>query len=156
MRYFYLVQNYLKYIYLFGILTIGWSCEQNDVNSDRNPCLIDKSVNYIINLNLPLYSDLKIPGNGIFITDTTNFIRGVYVFYDGLSYVVLELSEPNDCQSTCKVAPRLVNGQFTYTCNGDIDKLYNILGFPIDSQQNPYSMRRYQTSLNGNLLYISY
>ena len=134
----------LKYIIicLFSFLFTG--CENED-NRDNNPCLIDKSVNFTLNGNLPGAADLiQFAGESMFIRDNINFIEGVYIrnINGNDFFIALELAEPNDCGNICSIPSSLTEGQFEYTC-GDETTFYNLNGEKIDPDEDDFNMRPY-------------
>jgi len=130
------------------------SCEGDSDNNDDNPCLIDQNVNFRLNLDLPLYADLKFSGNDLLLRNSVNFIEGVYITRQGDIFTAIELAEPNNCLQTCS-SYTLKDGFFTYSCD-DITNKYDISGNKIDRKDGEFNMRRYNTSLSGNILTISY
>lgn len=139
-------------------LCIGlFGCENNIETSDNNPCLLDKGVNVVYDLDLPLYADLGFSGNSDFIRDEINFIKGVYIQNLGGLFTVIELAEPNDCSQVCDVPTSLTDGYFVYDCNGE-ERSYDISGKKVDGDSNDFDMRKYFTNYNetNNTLTISY
>ena len=147
----------LKFLLIIFLGFLLISCEDNFNNDDDNNCLIDKNVSYTINLNLPLYADLESNGlNGIFIKDTSSFIKGVYVRIIGSQVTAFELAEPNDCMKVCDVPNSLTSeGFFEYTC-GEETILYDVGGVKIGAKKGDFNMRQYTTRLENNQLTISY
>lgn len=139
-------------------LSIGlFGCENNIETSDNNPCLIDKGVNVVYNLNLPLYADLQFSGNSDFIRDEVNFIKGIYIQNLGGIFTVLELAEPNDCEEICDTPTSLTDGFFVYDCGGE-ERVYDISGRKVDGEDSDFEMRKYFTNYNesSQILTISY
>lgn len=144
----------LKLLIISLISGLIFSCEDDDNNRDSNPCLRDKNVNFLLNLNLPLYADLQLSGNDLFLKDDVNFIKGVYIRNVGNVFFAFELAEPNDCVQECST-PDFEDAFFTYSC-GDETSKYDILGNKVDRQDGEFNMRQYNASLSGNTLTISY
>lgn len=143
-------------ILIFLSITL-FSCEDNIINDDDNPCLRNKRVNVSLNLNLPLYADLQFSGTDDFIRDEVNFIEGIYISNIGNNFTVLELAEPNDCTKICDTPTRLEDGFFVYDC-GDVERSYDIAGRLVNGTSEDFNMRVYTTRYNeaNQVLTISY
>lgn len=147
----------LKYLLIPLLAFLLTNCEDSNDNNDNNPCLLDKTISFTLNLNLPLYADLPSNGlNGVFIRDSNSFIKGVYIRIIGSEITAFELAEPNDCTGVCDIPISLTSeGFFEYTC-GEETILYNIGGFKVDRETGDFDMRRYNTRLENNQLTITY
>jgi nitrite reductase/ring-hydroxylating ferredoxin subunit len=73
-------------------------CSNNE-NSSKNPYIPNYSFSVDLNLNLPLYSNLKSPGNGIYYSNTG--AKGIFVFNTGTGYNAFDAACPNQEISSC-------------------------------------------------------
>lgn len=116
-----------------GIL-IGFSCRKNAIQVSSQDFFIPVQVDFYINMDLPLYSDLNFP-NGYVIEKGQGYKqRGVIVYNTGFSgpdqYVAFDRSCPNKVDSSCSYVSvdssamyyrcgqyTGVNGKFQPCCN---------------------------------------
>lgn len=87
-----------KYILLLITSLFFLGCSDNE-NSNKNPYIPNYSFSVDLNLNLPLYSNLKSPGNGIYYSDAG--AKGIIVFNTGSGYNAFDAACPNQEISSC-------------------------------------------------------
>ena len=80
-------------IFLFLI-----GCSDNE-NSNKNPYIPNYNFSVELNLNLPLYSNLKSPGNGIYYPNSG--AKGLIIFNTGNGYNAFDAACPNQEISSC-------------------------------------------------------
>ncbi|GLB48434.1 Rieske (2Fe-2S) protein [Neptunitalea lumnitzerae] len=136
------------FVLLFG-------CADN--HSNRNPYLSEVSFTKTINLNLPLYNNLTVAGNGVLINDDGAGIRGIIVINQGFNtFLAWEASCPNHAPSGCSTMS--VVGNIYCQCDCE-DYRYNLYTGAIVDETNDgnayHNMLFYQTTVNGNILTVS-
>ncbi|PJJ09630.1 nitrite reductase/ring-hydroxylating ferredoxin subunit [Flavobacterium sp. 1] len=87
-----------KHILLLIISLFFLRCSDNQ-NSNKNPYIPNYSFSVDLNLNLPLYSNLKSPGNGIYYSNAG--AKGIIVFNTGTGYNAFDAACPNQEISSC-------------------------------------------------------
>ncbi|REH00141.1 hypothetical protein [Flavobacterium aquicola] len=87
-----------KYILLLIISLFFLGCSDNE-NSNKNPYIPNYTFSVDLNLNLPLYANLKSPGNGIYYSDAG--VKGIFVFNTGTGYNAFDAACPNQEISSC-------------------------------------------------------
>ena len=87
-----------KNILLLIISLFFLRCSDNQ-NSNKNPYIPNYSFSVDLNLNLPLYSNLKSPGNGIYYSNAG--AKGIIVFNTGTGYNAFDAACPNQEISSC-------------------------------------------------------
>lgn len=87
-----------KYILLLIVSLFFLGCSDNQ-NSNKNPYIPNYSFSVDLNLNLPLYSNLKSPGNGIYYSNAG--AKGIIVFNTGTGYNAFDAACPNQEISSC-------------------------------------------------------
>jgi nitrite reductase/ring-hydroxylating ferredoxin subunit len=87
-----------KYILLLITSLFFLGCSDNE-NSNKNPYIPNYNFSVDLNLNLPLYSNLKSPGNGIYYSDAG--AKGIIVFNTGSGYNAFDAACPNQEISRC-------------------------------------------------------
>lgn len=132
------------------------SCSKSDI--DRNPYLREVGFSKQLNLNLPLYNDLTIPGNAVFIGDDDAGIRGIIVVNRGFdNFLAWEASCPNHTPNDCSTME--ITGGVYCRCNCE-DYEYSLYTGNVVDASNPdgdarYTLLFYQTYFNGNTLTVS-
>ena len=136
-----------KHTILFLLSFFILSCSNND-SSNKNPYLPNYSFKVDLNLNLPLYSNLKSPSNGIYYANAG--VKGIIVFNTGTGYNAYDAACPNQELSDCSTMN--IKG-INAICSCD-NKEYNLF----TGQGNmPYPMKQYRVDVNpdGSVIWIS-
>ncbi|MFT5753748.1 MAG: nitrite reductase/ring-hydroxylating ferredoxin subunit [Flavobacterium sp.] len=135
-----------KYILLL-LIPFFMGCEKDTIGRN-NPYLPDYSVNINVNLNLPTFSNLQFPGNGVLINTAGVGIRGVFVFNTGTGYTAFDAACPNQVLSDC--SSMTLNGiNAKCSCDDAEYSLYTGL-----SEGKNYPMKSYRTEVNGNIIRV--
>lgn len=140
-----------KIVFLLSLITLI-ACKSDDDKLDDNPYLTSPLVNLNLNLNLPEYNQLKLPGNSLVITQQG--IRGVVIYnVDNSTYHAFELSDPNHVPNNCSRME--INGiEATCPCENDMNK-YNIVTGQNITDPSRYPMQRYRAERTGNTVRIT-
>jgi len=136
--------------FLFVIITILTfsNCTNNSQNNDILPFV---PVNESINLSLPSYIDLTVPGGWAY---SSGGISGIIVYnINGTQFKAFERSAPHIPSSSC--SQMVVENSIRMKCPCD-DSEFNILnGAPLTDGVS-YSAREYLvTNLNGSVIRIT-
>lgn len=131
-----------------------FSCQAD--NAARNPYLPDVNFNFQVNLNLPLYSSLKIPLNTLYIPNEGAGVKGVLVINTGAGFMAWEASCPNHTPSSCSTMMVVEGINCQCTCE---NYKYSLItgGFntAVVPEEKPYSLLNYRANLEGDVLVIS-
>lgn len=134
-------QIYLRY-FLFAQLLLSlflFSCEE------RNYPIPDVPVNLSINLSLPSYSTLNVPGGYVFINGGS---RGIVVYRNFDEFVALDRHSTYNSQEDCAIVD--INPSNTFelidTCSGST---FSILSGVVLSGPAQWGLRRYNTYWDG-------
>ncbi|HBK83138.1 MAG TPA: hypothetical protein DDZ41_06000 [Flavobacterium sp.] len=136
-----------KYLLIISLFVFIISCERDTI-SNNNPFLPNYPVNYSINLNLPIYSNLQFPSNGVYINVEGVGIRGIFVFNNGSGFVAYDAACPNQLLSDCST---MTLSGVNAICSCD-DASYNL--FTGLANDKKYPMKAYRTEVNGSILRI--
>ena len=151
MKLSYIVANGFKNIIKFSIfiICIFISCNKNSVI--RNPFLPELDFEFSINLNLPLYNNLKFTGGSILIDNFGH--KGIIIYtLNNNNYLAWEASCPNEKPSNCSTM-EIQGLQAECKCNSNLYSLAN--GQPLKiNTSNSYPMVAYFTQKSGNSLRI--
>ena len=127
------------------VLSLAIGCESEGFNN-RNPYIPNVQVNWMIDLSLPLYSNLSFVSN-----HATNFsqgVRGVVIFNTGSGFVAFEMACPNQELSSCSTMT--IDG-INVVCPCD-EAEYSL--FSGQSPGKQYPLKQYRVEVNGNSLLV--
>ncbi|MFI2741355.1 hypothetical protein ACG2LH_01335 [Zhouia sp. PK063] len=139
-------------------LMLTLSCSNSGIQD--NPYLQDVGFTYDINLNLPLYSSLKVPGTAIYIGNDGVGINGIFVINLGTNssgpFMAYEATDPNHAANCGAMS---LDGGLFAICNCDNYKYSLANGQLIEKPDDVeltkvYGMLSYRTSLSGNVLRV--
>ncbi len=137
-----------KIIKFFFLLFFIYSCEKSSVI--ENPYILDINFEKTINLNLPLYDNLRYNGGSHYINGLG--LKGVILFNLNNNYIAWEASCPNHQPSSCSTM--VVEGvQTKCNCESNIYSLANgqILS---NNTKDSYPLVMYFTEKSGSNLRI--
>jgi nitrite reductase/ring-hydroxylating ferredoxin subunit len=134
-----------KHILLLFLLTLFYSCSDNDFNNN-NPYIPNYTVALEINMNLPAYSKLLYVSNSIYYAGQG--ARGIIVFNTGSGYNAFDAACPNQAIISCSTMT--ING-INAICACD-DASYNL--FTGLATGKKYPMKQYRVEVNGNVLRV--
>ncbi|MDO5607181.1 MAG: hypothetical protein Q4G08_01875 [Capnocytophaga sp.] len=139
--------------YFLSITILLLSCSKSGVV--RNPYLQDLEFSYPVNMNLPLYNNLKTPLNAVYINVPGVGNKGVYVINTGTNnYVAWDAACPNHRASDC--AAMSLSGGINVRCSCD-DNLYSLVNGALissESTERQYPLLNYRVSVSGNVLTV--
>ncbi|HAH55801.1 MAG TPA: hypothetical protein DCM02_11125 [Flavobacterium sp.] len=146
-----------KYFLLLMVFPILFGCSTNSPNNN-NPYLPNYTVNLEINLNLPLYYDLKFMSNAVYIPNQG--VRGIIVFNNsGTSFSAFDAACPNQALSACstmtfkKLDPndpsKIDETNVVCACDNAEYSLFNG-----QSPGKQYPLKQYRVQVNGNILRV--
>lgn len=143
----------MRHIWVLLLSLSLFSCSSDETN--RNPFLQEVGFRFELNLNLPLYSNLKNPLNPIYIGNNGVGTRGAFVINTGSGFMAWEASCPNHAPNDCSTMA--IDGQnVVCSCEGYTYSL--ILGqqwdVPNDGKRY-YGLLPYRATQNGNIVVIS-
>jgi len=141
------INNMRKFL-LLGLIIFLFSCEENETID----LLPEVPVDVIVNLNLPQYIELQIPGT--WDDSTSGGIKGIFIQNTGIGtppYKAFELACPNN---DCKLAMKF-DGSLIFKCSCDKSEYSVIDGAP-QTEGNSQFAREYRViQINGSTLNIT-
>ncbi|MBC9797567.1 hypothetical protein [Sinomicrobium weinanense] len=144
-----------KTIYTAIAITVFFLSSCSDDKGERNPYLLEAQFSFDINLNLPKYNGLTIPGNAVYIDDPTVGIRGILVINAGGSFYAWEASCPNHAPNDCSTME--IEGGTNCRCNCE-DYEYSLFNGQMlnrpDTEERTYDLLFYQTQKSGSTLRV--
>ena len=133
------------------IIFVFISCNKNSVI--RNPFLAELDFEFSININLPLYNNLKFTGGSVLINNFGH--KGIILYnLNNNNYLAWEAScpnhKPNSCSKTEISGSLTVCGCENYQYSLATGQLIN----PSPNDTNQYAMINYGVRVSGNNLVI--
>lgn len=139
------MKNLLRLFFL-TLIIIG--CSKDRIPANNNPYIPNYPVNFTIDLNLPMYDNLKYPSNGLLINDANVGANGVIVFNTGTGYTAFEATCPNQSLSSC--SKMTVKGIMA-VCPCD-SKEYDL--FTGTSAGMKYPLKAYRVEVMANIIRV--
>ena len=131
---------------LLIVLSLLLGCETDKFNNE-NPYVTNYSFSIDVNLNLPLYNNLRFAGNSAYISNAGAL--GVWVFNSGSGYYAFDAACPNQPISQC--SRMIVSGGYaTCACDNIKYSMYTGLG----EGDVQYPMKQYRVQVNGDNLRV--
>ena len=145
--------NRFKNISKFIILAISIFISCNKNSTIRNPYLPELDFEFSINLNLPLYSNLKFTGGSVLINEFGH--KGIILYnLNNNNYLAWEASCPNHRPNSCSKT-KLMGSLTKCECeNYQYSLATGQLLNPSPNNSNQYSMINYGVRVSGNNLVI--
>lgn len=136
----------MKKLLLLSLITILFACDTEKFNNE-NPYVANYSFSMDVNMNLPLYNNLRFPGNSAYISNIGAL--GVWVFNSGSGFFAFDAACPNQPIAQCSTM--IVSGGYA-TCQCDEIKYSMYTGLGEGDVQ--YPMKQYRVQVNGDMLRI--
>jgi len=137
----------IKFLFLVStILILG--CTSNGVENDCFPFI---TVNESVNLDLPQFIDLQVPGGWAY---TSGGLQGLIIYnINGVQFKAFDRLCPGQTISSC--SQMIVDSNLRILCQCD-DSEFNILnGAPLTEGTNCFANEYLVENLNGSLLRIT-
>ena len=122
------------------------SCDKENFNNN-NPYVPNYGFSFEINTNLPAYSQLVYPSNGIYYGGEG--ARGIIIFNTGSGYNAWDAACPNQPMTECSTMT--ING-INAVCSCD-DAEYSL--FTGQSPGLEYPLKRYRVDVTGAVIRVS-
>ena len=139
----------MRIILLLSLFTIFYGCSNNPI---ENACFGNIIVNETINLDLPEFIDLQVPGGWAY---TNGGIKGIIVYnLNGTQFKAFDrLCPEQNSSSSC--SQMIVDNNLRMVCPCD-DSEFNILnGAPLSEGIGCFANEYRVENLNGSILRIS-
>jgi nitrite reductase/ring-hydroxylating ferredoxin subunit len=142
----------MKKTFLIFSFLLLLSCSKDKFNNN-NPNLPNYQFSMDVDTNLPLYTIVTNPGNGIRVYPANGPSRGVIIFNTGTGYKAYDGSCPNHgSTSTCSELTLNGGGTTTCTCNTTTNEVFNLFTGLAPNVQ--YPLKEYRTETMGNIIRV--
>jgi len=137
----------MKKIFFFTAIVLSLGCTNNAVD---NNCFPFVTVYETIDLNLPQFIDLQVPGGWVY---TSGGLQGLIIYNNGLQFKAFDRSCPGQNLSSC--SQMIVDSNLRIVCPCD-DSEFNILnGAPLTEGGTCFANEYLVDNVNGSLLRIT-
>ena len=132
-------------VFMFsGLMLI--SCISDD-HRQNNPNLLNVNVNFMVDLSLPQYSNLKFPSNSVYVGQYGN--GGIILMNTGSNYVAYDAADPNHPRNDSCISMEVVGDiRLKCSCEGNTYDLFT--GNFIEGEDLEYTLYPYRVTDNGN------
>lgn len=124
------------------------SCSQAGFNNN-NPHLPNYSFSFVIDMNLPSFTQLQFPSNAIRVLQPGVGVRGIIVFNTGSGFRAYDAGCPNQPVQACSTMT--LSGIFA-ECPCDSEQ-YNLFT-GLSNNNLPFPMKPYRVEVSGNMLRV--
>ncbi len=143
----FLVLNMKKYILQIFLSFFLFSCGE----TQPNDLLPERNVNVSVDLSLPMYQDLLVPGGWAYTPTSAEYgFKGILVYNKNGNYVAFDRACPHYAVNDC-LAMTFDGLYLKCACD---NSTFNILNGGTSAQVN-YQAREYHVQANGNILIIT-
>lgn len=142
----------MKNICLILICALCFGCTKNDVNSNCN-FLFDAGVNLTVNTNLPQFSQLQFPGNGVYVSGQGN--NGIWLWrLNSATLYAWDAADPSHTPAACSTLVDTGIGDIvTCECN-DANQYSLSTGGRFGENEQPCTLQPYRVEFVGNNTYV--
>ena len=136
-----------KFLFLVSIILI-LGCTSNGVENDCFPFI---TVNESVNLDLPQFIDLQVPGGWAY---TSGGLQGLIIYnINGVQFKAFDRLCPGENISTC--SQMIVDDNLRLLCQCDGTEFNILNGAPLTEGVNCFANEYLVENLNGSLLRIT-
>ena len=133
-----------KFWILILFVSILFSCSDNGIRN-KNPNIPSYAVNLSIDMNLPSYSNLKFPSNGVIVPNYG--AKGIIIFNTGSGYNAFDAACPNQPITACTAMT--INGiNAVCSCDKSEYSLFTGLG------GKEYPLKQYRIEVSGTVIHV--
>ncbi|WP_276378711.1 hypothetical protein [Flavobacterium sp. H4147] len=135
----------MKKIWLLIVFVCALSaCSESDRNN-KNPYIPSYAVNLSVDMNLPLYSNLKYASNGVIVPNYG--AKGIIIFNTGSGYNAFDAACPNQEISSC-TAMTIDGINAVCSCDKTSYSLFTGLG------NKEYPLKQYKVQVSGTVIHV--
>jgi nitrite reductase/ring-hydroxylating ferredoxin subunit len=133
-----------KFWLLIVFVSVLISCSDNGV-SNKNPNIPSYPVNLTVDMNLPAYSNLKFPSNGVIVPNYG--AKGIIIFNTGSGYNAFDAACPNQAVTSC-IAMTINGINAVCSCDKTEYSLFTGLG------GKEYPLKQYRVEVSGSVIHV--
>jgi len=134
-----------RFIIPFLIL---FSCSGDDNFNSNCNFLFDAGVNLTVNTNLPQFSQLQFPGNGVYVSNQGN--SGIWLWrFTSTTLLAWDAADPSRPPSACSTLTDIGGGIVESGCE-DANQYSLLTGQGFDGNSSPCTLKPYRVDDLGN------
>lgn len=136
-----------KLVLIFSILV--FTCSGDDNNRSNCNFLFDAGVNLTVNTNLPQFSQLQFPQNGVYVSNQGN--NGIWLWrLNSATLYAWDAADPSHAPGTCSTLTDSGTGDVV-VCGCDDANQYSLsTGLGLDGNTQPCTLMPYRVDNLGN------
>ncbi|MCA0131513.1 hypothetical protein [Winogradskyella alexanderae] len=137
---------------LLIITLVLLSCNRDDdINSNCN-FLFDAGVNLTVNTNLPQFSQLQFPSNGVYVSGQGN--NGIWLWrLNSATLLAWDAADPSRPPAPCSTLTDVGGGIVESGCD-DANQYSLLTGQGLEGNSSPCTLKPYRVELLGNETYF--
>ncbi|WP_281235393.1 Rieske (2Fe-2S) protein [Flavobacterium gelatinilyticum] len=135
----------MKKIWLFIVFICVLSACSDHERSNKNPYIPSYAVNLSVDMNLPLYSDLKYASNAVIVPNQG--AKGIIIFNAGSGYNAFDAACPNQEVNSC-TAMTIDGINAVCSCDKTSYSLFTGLG------GKEYALKQYKVQVTGTVIHV--
>ncbi len=136
-----------RLVILFSVLL--FTCSSDDNNNPNCNFLFDATVNLQVNTNLPFYSQLAFPGNGVY--DQSQGNSGIWLYRaTSESLLAWDAADPSQPPTSCSRLVEAGTGDIVETTCDDVNRYSLTTGQGLDGNAEPCTLKPYRVDNLGN------
>ena len=137
----------MKKIFFFTAIVLSLGCTNNAID---NNCFPFVTVYETIDLNLPQFIDLQVPGGWVY---TSGGLQGLIIYNNGLQFKAFDRLCPGQNLSSCSQMTVGSNLRIICSCDGSEFNILN--GAPLTEGGTCFANEYLVDNVNGSLLRIT-
>jgi len=141
----------MKKILIIALLILV-SCSGDDNNNPNCNFLFDAGVNLTVNTNLPQYSQLQFPGNGVYVAGQGN--NGVWLWrLNSATLLAWDAADPSRPPAACSTL-QLTTGDIVESSCDEANRYSLATGLGLDGNTQPCTLQPYRVDDLGNNTFL--
>ena len=130
-----------------------FACNGDDSNRSNCNFLFDAGVNLTVNINLPQFSQLAFPGNGVYVSNQGN--NGIWLWrLNSSTLFAWDAADPSHAPAECSTLTDSGNGDMV-VCGCDDENQYSLsTGSGFDGNTQPCTLQPYRVDDLGNNTFL--
>ena len=143
----------MKKIALSFLFLAFLACDNDDAANTNCNFLFDAGVNLQVNTNLPQFSQLAFPNNGVYVAGQGN--NGVWLWrFNSATLLAWDAADPSHAPTVCSTLTESGTGDIVI-CGCDDENRYSLTtGLGLQGNTQPCTLQPYRVDDLGNGVYL--
>ena len=137
---------------LIALSLLLFTCSDDDSNRSNCNFLFDAGVNLTVNTNLPQFSQLAFPGNGVYVSNQGN--NGIWLWrLNSVTLFAWDAADPSVVPSACSTLT-FVSGDIVESGCADANQYSLSTGIGFEGNTQPCTLQPYRVEDIGNNTFL--